>query len=84
MDERDNYTPSRDDLWRLPEVMQRTGLSPSTIYKRMNEGAFPLPLQLGPRTVAWLAGEVLDWIAARPRPGNHRAVHVPEQPWTSC
>jgi prophage regulatory protein len=67
MGERDSYTPSRDDLWRLPEVMQRTGLRRSTIYERMNEGMFPLPLQLGPRMVAWLAGEVLDWIAARPR-----------------
>ena len=60
------YAPSRDDLWRLPEVMRRTGLGETEIYARMKLGTFPHPKQLGPRAVAWPAGRVLDWIAALP------------------
>ena len=49
-------------IWRLPEVMARTGLSRSTIYDKMKNGEFPLSINLGPRAVGWIAEEVLDWI----------------------
>ena len=57
----------REALLRLPEVKRLTGYSTTTIYEHMDRGAFPLAVHLGPRAVAWQAGEVLDWIAARPR-----------------
>ena len=39
---------------RLPEVLERTGLSRSTIYVRLAEGRFPRPVRLGGRAVGWI------------------------------
>jgi prophage regulatory protein len=50
---------------RLPEVMQATGLSRSTIYDRMKDGGFPRPVRLGPNSVGWREGDVADWLASR-------------------
>lgn len=52
-------------LIRLKEVMQTTGLARSTIYKVMKEGSFPSSVPLGARSVAWLDGEVQNWVKAR-------------------
>ena len=49
-------------IWRLPEVMSRTGLSRSGIYDKMSKGEFPLSINLGPRAVGWIADEIIDWI----------------------
>lgn len=49
-------------ILRLPTVKLRTGLSRSTIYLRMSEGCFPLPISLGGRAVGWIESEVNDWI----------------------
>ena len=57
----------REALIRLPEVSRLTGLQATAIYDRIAAGTFPVGRQLGPRAVAWIAGEVLDWIASRPR-----------------
>lgn len=50
---------------RLATVKARTGLSRSTIYRRMAEGCFPQPISLGGRSVAWVDGDVNAWIAAQ-------------------
>jgi prophage regulatory protein len=50
---------------RLPEVMELTGLARPTIYTKMTNGEFPLSVDLGARSVAWVRGEVLDWIETR-------------------
>jgi prophage regulatory protein len=52
-------------ILRLPAVVTRTGLSRSTIYLRMSEGSFPLPLSLGARAVGWLESDVEGWISRR-------------------
>ena len=52
-------------ILRLPAVKARTGLSRSTIYLRISEGAFPKPVSLGPRSVGWVETEILEWIAER-------------------
>ena len=48
---------------RLPVVLDRTGLSRSTVYLRVTEGRFPRPVSLGARAVGWLETEVEEWIA---------------------
>ena len=53
-------------LIRLPEVKARVGLGRSTIYRRMKQGTFPLPRNLGGRAVAWSEEDVNTWIAERP------------------
>ena len=49
-------------IWRLPEIMARTGLSRSTIYDKMAKGDFPTQIKLGARAVGWIADEIIDWI----------------------
>lgn len=43
---------------KLKEVMQKTALSRSAIYRKMNDGEFPKSISLGgDRAVAWVEGE---------------------------
>lgn len=52
-------------LIRLDEVLNKTGLSRSTIYKYIAEGVFPKSIPLGYQSVGWLESEVNDWILAK-------------------
>ena len=54
-----------ESILRLPEVKIRTGLPRSTIYLRMSQGTFPLPVSLGTRSVGWVESEIREWIAVR-------------------
>lgn len=49
-------------ILRLPAVLNRTGLSRSTIYLRVSEGRFPKPVALGGRAVGWIEAEIDDWL----------------------
>lgn len=42
-----------------------TGLSRSAIYALVAQRQFPAQVKLGPRTVGWVEGEVVDWIDLR-------------------
>lgn len=55
--------PKPHRLIRLPEVLHRTGMSRSGLYKRMGEGLFPAQIKLGWTTV-WLESDVDAWIEA--------------------
>lgn len=50
-------------ILRLPAVKARTGLSRSTIYLRVSEGAFPKPISIGPRCVGWIEAEIEQWLS---------------------
>ncbi len=52
-------------IWRLPEVMNRTGLSRSSIYDKIAKSEFPTRINLGLRAVGWIADEVEAWIQSR-------------------
>lgn len=49
---------------RLREVMQKTGLSKTSIYRRMRDGAFPKQFKLGDgaRASGWWNHEVDGWL----------------------
>ncbi|EFP94918.1 helix-turn-helix transcriptional regulator [Vibrio caribbeanicus] len=49
---------------RLPEVIDMTGLSRSTIYLRMSKGTFPRSISLGQRAVGWLKADIEKWLDA--------------------
>jgi prophage regulatory protein len=53
-----------DRLLRLPEVTNRTGLSPVTIWRREKAGTFPARVKIGPHSVAWRESDIAVWIAA--------------------
>ena len=52
----------RDRLLKRPEVEEITGLSRAGIYARIKVSTFPLPVRLGPNSVAWRESEVQEWI----------------------
>jgi prophage regulatory protein len=52
-------------ILRRKHVEDRTGLSRSTIYLRIQEGTFPRPVSLGARAVGWPSDEVAALNAAR-------------------
>lgn len=62
-----NPVQREPSILRRKQVQARTGLARSTIYLHIKNGAFPRPVQLGPRAVGWLESEVSDWIAERVR-----------------
>jgi prophage regulatory protein len=56
-----------DKIYRLPEVLDVTGLCRSGVYKALAAKDFPEPLKIGKRAVGWLETELMDWVATRQR-----------------
>lgn len=52
-------------LLRLPQVLDRTGLSRSMIYLLESQGMFPKRVKVGLRAVAWPEDEVHLWVETR-------------------
>ncbi|WP_081280879.1 helix-turn-helix transcriptional regulator [Stenotrophomonas maltophilia] len=50
---------------RKPDVLSRTGISRSHLYRLMNQGRFPVSIPLSPRVTVWLESDVDAWIAAQ-------------------
>jgi prophage regulatory protein len=50
-------------ILRLPEVIERSGLSRASIYR--GAGNFPRPVKLTARAVGWYLHEVEAWIESR-------------------
>ncbi len=55
----------REKILRLPQVMERTGLSRSMIYFLISIGEFPKQVKLTLRTVGWLESQIDGWIESR-------------------
>ena len=53
------------EFLKLNEVVQRTSLSRSEVYRRIHAGTFPNRITLGEGRVAWLASEVTAWQKAQ-------------------
>lgn len=47
---------------KLPAVKERTSLSTSEIYRRLEAGTFPQQIRLGAKAVVWLEHEIDEWI----------------------
>jgi len=56
---------NRKTLIKRREVLARTALANSTLYRLMKDGTFPQSVQIGPRSVAWVEDEVDQWIQQR-------------------
>jgi len=48
------------------QVIERTGLSAVTIWRRIKAGDFPKPRQLTPNKVGWTELEIDEWEDSRP------------------
>lgn len=65
--------PAPDRIVRLKTVLSRTGLSRSTIYRKIAEGTFPAQIRISVNGAGWHESEIDRWIANpvawRPRKG---------------
>ena len=52
-------------ILKLKEVLHRTGLGRTTMYKLIKSLEFPQSIRLGLRAVGWLESEVEAWIKNR-------------------
>lgn len=52
-------------LLKIQTVIAVTGLSESTIRRRIAEGKFPSPVKDGTRCTRWVAGQVSNWLRAK-------------------
>ena len=60
------HLAAEDRIVRIDEVCALTGLSRTTIWRRINAGTFPPSFPLGPkgtRAVGWLLSDIQTWIA---------------------
>lgn len=53
---------SPDRILRLPSVIKRTGLSRSTVYRKIRARTFPKPLKISERCIGWRESEVESWL----------------------
>lgn len=51
-----------DRIIRLKTVLARTGLSRSTIYRKINEGTFPAQLRISTNSAGWRESDINRWI----------------------
>ena len=52
-------------ILRFPSIKSETGLSRTTVHRRIHEGLFPRPVSLGAKAVGWPAAEIAALNAAR-------------------
>ncbi|NWB51088.1 AlpA family transcriptional regulator [Pseudomonas gingeri] len=56
---------------RLRDVIQRVGLSRSTIYDRINpkssryDESFPKPIKIGASAIGWIESSISEWIESK-------------------
>jgi prophage regulatory protein len=62
--------PDPERIIRLKTVLARTGLSRSTLYRKMAEGTFPRQLPISIHGAGWHESAVTRWIAD---PGSYSA-----------
>lgn len=49
-------------ILKLPAVLQKTGLSRSTVYAKLASGEFPPSVKLGARSVGWVESDIENWL----------------------
>lgn len=54
--------PSTDKIIRLKTVLARTGLSRSTMYRKIDEGTFPPQVKISIHGVGWRESAINRWI----------------------
>ncbi|MCW0198407.1 AlpA family transcriptional regulator [Sphingopyxis sp.] len=55
--------PSTERIIRLKTVMIRTGLSRTTLYRKISQGTFPRQIKISIHGAGWRESAVNQWIA---------------------
>jgi prophage regulatory protein len=61
--EGDQTMPEPDRIIRLRTVLHRTGLSRSTLYRKIQEGTFPRQFPISTNGCGWHESAINQWIA---------------------
>ncbi|HEV7290099.1 helix-turn-helix transcriptional regulator [Sphingomonas sp.] len=61
-----------DRIIRLPSVLKATGLSRSTLYRKINQGTFPKQIAISERCIGWRESAVNAWLSNPARYGRSR------------
>ena len=67
VEKKETAMTANDRMLRLTEIVELTGLSKASVYRRMKDSNFPKPRAMGPRAVRWSAAAVESWLCERPR-----------------
>jgi prophage regulatory protein len=54
--------PTPDRIIRLKTVLSRSGLSRSTLYRKIAEGTFPAQLQISIHGAGWRESDIDRWV----------------------
>lgn len=65
--------PAPDRIIRLQTVLGRTGLSRSTLYRKVAEGTFPAQVRISIHGVGWHESAIDRWVANPMRYREDRA-----------
>ena len=55
-------TDQPDRILRIAEVLRRTGLTRSTLYRKIAAGSFPRQVTISMRCIGWRESAVNGWI----------------------
>ena len=61
-----------DRLLTSKQIATETGISRSTIYRLLQNGAFPKPVRIGPRCTRWPESDIRQWLAERKASGEEK------------
>jgi prophage regulatory protein len=53
---------AQDCIIRIRTVLARTGLSRSTLYRKISQGKFPKQIQISERCAGWRESAVSAWL----------------------
>jgi prophage regulatory protein len=67
-------------LMRMPEVISKTGLRKSVIYKKIRLGEFPEPVRISAKVSTWLESEVDRFIDERVSERDERRAFLEGRP----
>ncbi len=66
-----------DRILRIGTVLERTGLSRSTLYRKIREGSFPRQVSISAQCKGWQESAISRWVANPPcfrdQPGDEAA-----------
>jgi prophage regulatory protein len=55
-------TDNPDRILRIRTVLDRTGLSRATLYRKIQNGTFPRQIGISTRCIGWRESAINDWL----------------------
>jgi prophage regulatory protein len=55
--------PSANRILRLGSLLERTDLSRSTLYRKIQAGSFPAEIRISERCIGWRESDIERWLS---------------------